>query len=442
MMTTIRMHRIPRYGQQRGAATMIVVMVLFFIMAMMAAFANRNLMFEQRIAGNYYRAGVSAEAAEAGVEWALAMLNGANVNNACLATGAATQSFRNRYLSINRDSRLIAANDSLEAVSSACVHNAVSGWVCQCPAFAAWVQADNSAPDQNRLQPSFTVTFKNAILAPNTPPFTISPGVIKLVSNGCSTSLPSDCTNIVTGMAGSLGLTQVTVTAALVSALKMPPATPLTVKGTVAMDATGLGLHNTDPRSSGLLMVAGGAPATGWIDARLDSLPGTPPRQALIEADLALNAATATVMFQKFFGMSPTRYSEQPAVRQITCATDCMTSLITAYGQGVRIAWIGGNMTVSSNQILGTATDPMIVIATGNVLIQGAMQLTGLLYARGNVDWNSGSGLSMVTGALITEGNFVAAGAVDIWYQAAVMDELKNRSGSFVRVPGSWWDQP
>ena len=53
-------------GTQRGAATLVIVMVLFLVMAMMAAFANRNLMFEQRIASNYYRAGLSHEVAEAG----------------------------------------------------------------------------------------------------------------------------------------------------------------------------------------------------------------------------------------------------------------------------------------------------------------------------------------------------------------------------------------
>ena len=433
-------HRCPtRLKQrQRGAATMIVVMVLFFIMAMMAAFANRNLLFEQRIASNYYRSSVSAEVADAGIEWTLAMLNGANVDGACRATAASTVSFRDRYLTIDRDTRVISAIDSSGAVSSSCVHNAVSDWVCQCPDATAWAEVDNSAANQNRMQPSFTIAFNNAIIRPLAP---ISPGVIKLVAGGCNSSLPGNCTNITTGMAGSLGMSNVTITVALVSALKMPPAAPLTVKGAVAMDAVGLGLHNTDPRSNGLLMVSGGLPASGWVDARLDSLPGTPPRQALIEGDQELGNATSNQMFAKFFGMSPERYRDQPAVRQITCGANCMVELLAAYNLGVRIAWIAGDMTLSANQILGSATAPMVVIATGNVAIQGAMQLTGLLYARGNVIWDGGTGLSMLTGALITERNFTSTGAVDILYQGAVIDELKNRTGSFVRVPGSWFDQ-
>ncbi len=426
--------------QQAGAATMVVVMVLFFIMAMMAAFANRNLMFEQRIASNYYRSGVALEAADAGVEWALTMLNSGNINDSCRATGNPTVSFRDRYLTLNRDTRVIQAKYFDPSNVSSCVHNAsgTTGWVCQCPD-GAWVEADNSAANQNRLQPSFVVSFKDAIVRPLDP---ISPGVIKIISAGCSSSLTVSCSNVNTGMDSSLGSASVTITAALVSALKMPPATPLTVKGTVTMDSTGMGLHNADPRSNGLLMLAGGA-ASGWVDGRLDSLPGTPSREALIASDPGLAGKTADQMFAMFFGVSPARYKNQPAVRRITCATDCAATLVTAYGQGVRLAWVDGDMSLSSNVNLGTATAPMLVIATGNVAISGAMQLTGLIYARGNIQWTNTSGsMSRLTGALIGERNFVSVGAADIWYQSAIVDELRNRAGSFVRVPGSWWDQP
>ena len=50
--------------QQRGAATLVVVMVLFLIMALLAAYANRSLVFEQRIANGYYRASLAQEMAE------------------------------------------------------------------------------------------------------------------------------------------------------------------------------------------------------------------------------------------------------------------------------------------------------------------------------------------------------------------------------------------
>ena len=84
----------------------------------------------------------------------------------------------------------------------------------------------------------------------------------------------------------------------------------------------------------------------------------------------------------------------------------------------------------------------MLVVATGNVALSGAMQMTGLIYARGNINWvNTAGSVSLLTGALIGEKDFAAVGAPDIVYQSAIADELRNRTGSFVRVPGSWWDQ-
>ena len=87
----------------RGAASLIVVMVLFFIMSLVAAYTSRNLIFEQRTSVNQYRATQAYEAAEAGLEWAIAQLNGGRINGSCLEAGVtnANTSFRQRYLAIN-----------------------------------------------------------------------------------------------------------------------------------------------------------------------------------------------------------------------------------------------------------------------------------------------------------------------------------------------------
>ena len=60
---------------QVGAAALIVVMVLFFIASMVAAYASRNMIFEQRTGTNLFRATQALEAAEAGMDWAITMLN-------------------------------------------------------------------------------------------------------------------------------------------------------------------------------------------------------------------------------------------------------------------------------------------------------------------------------------------------------------------------------
>src|SRR6218665_1381241 len=298
-----------RARQQRGAATLLVVMVLFFVMAMMAAFANRNLVFEQRIASNYYRAGVALEAAEAGAEWALSLLNGVNIGDACLPANGATTSFRQRYLSIDPATREVKPN-AASTTASDCVRDAANGWVCNCPGSGAWTASANIAAS-DRMQPSFGITFVTTTSG--------RPGVIRFLATGCTSRALSDCNSQLAARDSSLGKAEVMVDLALVSALKMPPATPLTVKGNVFGGANGIGLHNTDTRSSGLLLLSG-RDATGLLEDRLDSLPGTPGAQALISHDIHLQTATADAMFSMFFGMTAAPYREQPAARVVTCA--------------------------------------------------------------------------------------------------------------------------
>lgn len=412
---------------QRGAATLVVVMVLFFVMAMMAAFANRNLMFEQRISSNYYRAGVAFDAADAGTEWALAMLNGGNVNAQCTTSGNPTISFRDRYLNFNTTTRQVTPKFVGNPRVADCVHKNGGAWECNCRV-AAW--APQQTAEVAAMQPTFVVAMS------------ASPelGAVTITSSSCTTNAAT-CADAGQSLDVSPGVSLVTIEAALVSALKMPPAMPLTIAGAVTMDATGLGLHNSAPRSSGLLMLTGGAMPTGWVDSRLDSLPGTPWQPAMISDDNVLRTAAADKIFAMFFGMAPARYRDQPAARVITCAADCMATLATAYAQGVRIAWIDGPAALSSNVTLGSVADPMVIVVNGALTVTGPMQINGLIYARGNIGWtNTSAQLSLLTGALIGEGTLQSGGLVDLVYDAAIMNVLSNKVGSFVRVPGSWRD--
>jgi len=419
----------PTSQSQRGAATLVVVMVLFFVMAMMAAYASRNMMFEQRIAANYYRGGVAFHAADAGTEWALAMLNGGNVNAQCLPSGNPTVSFRDRYLAFNASSRSITPRPPGPKYAD-CVHRDGGVWQCNCPPVGTWVAQVTA--QVAAMQPAFVVELRPSTVA----------GAVIISTKACTTDALT-CLTVGKALDISPGLSEVTMEAALVSALKMPPATPLTIAGAVTMDATGLGLHNSDPRSSGLLMLTGGPAPLGWVDSRLNSLPGTPWQQAMISGDSALSTLSANQIFAMFFGMSPARYQGQPASRVLPCTGDCMTDLVTAYRQGVRLVWINGATALSSNVTLGSTADPMLIVVNGSLTVTGPMQINGLIYVRGNIIWgNTSAQSSVLTGALIGEGTFQSVGLVDLAYDASVMDVLNSKVGSFVRVPGSWREGP
>jgi Tfp pilus assembly protein PilX len=424
MKPTHRLMSLTQRRRMQGAATLVVVMVMFFIMAMLAAYASRNLMFEQRIASNYYRTGVAVEAADAGVDWALSMLNGLSIDGACQPAAAPATSFRTRYVNI-------AANSTITPVSTTfragCVRDA-EAWTCRCPS--------GSAPTPNlggsdEMRPSFAVKFANAN----------RPGALRIRSEGCSSAGPS-CDNLDNAATIPLGKSMVNQDVALVSALKTPPATALTAKGDVDLGNPGLGLHNPDPATAGLVLQTGGS-ISGQSD-RISSLPGSPSGNALIGGNAVLQAASADRLFQMHFGMLPRAYRQQPAARVVDCGdADCGEALLAAYGNGARLLWIEGAASITSNITLGSDTDPVVLIVNGALTLDGPMLLHGLVYSSGAVSWTNGSGLvARINGALVTAGQLQSSGAgpTDIWYRADVLTILSRQRGSFVRIPGGWWE--
>ena len=419
--------------QQRGAATLVVVMVLFLVMALLAAYANRSQMFEQRISSSYSRGSLAQEVAEGGIEWALAQLNGPAVDASCKPQSAGGQRFVDRYLQIDPTDRSIKLVKKVTKTIADCTRNpSIQGWDCRCPDINS-ARVPPAATGGSELTPSFGITMAAGTRG----------GTFSLRSRGCTDSVIDNCV-VSSDVAGRSQAQQALVDfralIALVSAVRNPPAAPLIVKGDLTMTGTGLGLHNTDARSAGSLLAIGGA-WSGLNEDRMQSVPGTSAAQALIQGDHTLNTTDAEGVFKMFMGAKGSRYKQHPSLRTVTCAGDCAGAIQTAYAAGQRILWVEGPLKISSNKTLGSVGDPVLVIATGNVELTGPFQFNGMLVAQADLDWNNAGGVtSLVNGIVLVGGNMRTAGSMDISYQQAVADQLRNRMGSFVRVPGSWTD--
>ena len=413
---------------QDGAATLVVVMMLFLIMALLAAYANRGLMFEQRLSGSYFRASLSQEVAEAGVEWTLAQLNGPAVDDACKPVAEGGRRFVDRYLQVDAADRRISAIGGVQGIATDCTRDlGIQGWTCRCP--APNTRTAPSAVSGTDVVPSFGV----ALVAAN------RPGTLHVKARGCNDSVIDRCVGSTSMSAGLLARSDLDALVGLVSAVRTPPAAPLVVKGNLDMAGTGLGLHNTDPRSAGLLLVTGGV-WSGLNDSLLESVPGTSPAQARVANEATLTALDADV-FKMFMGIKATRYVNHPALRKVDCVGDCTDKLEAAYKAGQRMLWVEGPMSISSNKTLGSLSDPVLIIATGAVTLTGPFQLNGMLVSRGNLVWTNTVALpSLISGIVLVEGNMQTNGRMDILYQQTVADQLRNRMGSYVRVPGGWID--
>lgn len=419
----------PARPRQRGAAALIVTLMLFFAMALTALFVNRNLVFEQRSAANQYRATQAFEAAEAGLEWALAQLNGNDrLGSDCRpATGAGAVSFRERYLQLDsasgvRSGRTWNNAGTATALQPTCVRSG-DGWACDCPSVGHPALSVSSSSEP---LPAFSVAFQPGD----------RPGLVRLIATGCS-SLGGAC------LPGSSTTTDATarneVQLGLLSALVAPPPAPLTVRGAVEAGTATLGLHNADAASGGLLVRAGGD--IHAAQARRTVPAGSTLADALADHDAALAALDGEALFKAHFGQPKAAWKAQPAVRRLACEADCGETLRRSIDTtGAPLLWIDGDLPLRGPLTLGSRERPAVIVAEGAVRIEGAVVIHGLVYGA-SLSWNGIDGAgALLRGAAIVEGGYAGNGAPDLYFDAALLALLKGQSGSFARVPGSWRD--
>lgn len=440
---------VPAASGQRGAASLVVVMLLLFVVGLTAAYSARSLIFEQRTGANQYAATQAFEAAEAGLEWALAMLNAGRVDDACRAdvATAADPTFRQRYLAISpANGNLTVLAPGGVALTPSCVLDGAGGaapaWRCSCPRNGAPALA---SPAGDAVAPAFRVRFVADPLRAD---------VVRIESNGC-TRLDGACLNFPSQAVAGAARASVSVLARLTSALPSPPVAALTVAGNVAPAGPAFRLVNDLPGNANLTLHVGGAFDLATTAMQVYGPPGMPaPDTVLADAGLrppALPAAgaqpawsSADRFFVAVFGIAPSLYESQPAALRLNCGdapADCRADALrtlAAMNPG-RVVWADGDVDLDTDGDIGTPAEPLLLVVNGRLTVSAAdARLNGVAYVR-TVDWTT-AGAGRVRGAVIAEGNVDGAGTTVVTYDRAVVDRLWRTHGSFVRVPGSWRD--
>lgn len=417
---------------QRGAAALAVTLLLFFAMCLVAAYAGRGLVFEQRASTNQYRAAQAFEAAEAGIEWAIAQLNQPRrIDGRCLpSSDAADTSFRERYLHLQSDTGRLnpmgwTSGTTTMALQPVCVRTA-AGWSCQCPS-NGWPSIAEAPPDDGVPHPAFTVQFSAET----------QPGVIRIVATGCS-SAEGPCRPGAAGRPDATSHLQVLV--GLLPGLRVMPSATLTAKGSVDVGAASLGVHNPDAASGGLTVRTGGDLIGSSL--RLSTAPGGVDSASVSAHDATLAAIDSSHLFATHFGLDPAGWNSHTAVQAIHCPTECSAQVAAAIDSVAanRMVSIAGDARLAGPATLGTATQPVVLVVGGTLTLSGSVTLHGLVYAN-DLRWEDASGpQAQVRGALISATNYRGNGAPDLHYDATVLRALQRHTGSFARVPGSWRD--
>lgn len=432
-------HTAPR--AQRGVATLVTTLVLLLALVLMAGHANRGLVMEQRSSANQLRATQAFEAAEAGIAWAQAMLNRAGrVDARCEpSTAAADTAFVDRVLAwqartapeVSRHRAITwteAGQVRPQQVACWAAGNGAGAWTCHCPRQAAptWpAAADRDA------RPAFVLTFTDGPL----------PGTVWLQSTGCSDAgqacRPPAAAGAVAEADTGEARAELSVLLGLVPALLRAPAAPLTTRQTIDAGAASLGLHNAHPQSGGLLAHAGGAIQAS--SARLHTVAGEPGALALAAQDAALAAQSPDGLFTTYLGLDRSRWRQQAGVRSIACAGPCDAALDQAEADGHTLLHVPGALLLQGPHTLGSAQRPVLLVVDGEARFEGGVHIHGVVYAQ-RVHWHTGAGPGWLRGAVLSEGDYTGNGVPDLVWDAAVLDMLRTRWGSWVPVPGSWTD--
>ncbi len=413
----------------RGIAALTVVMVLFFVLAMVAAYTNRTLIVDQRSTTNALRSAQALDVIEAGTEWAIAQINSGRLSSTCGSSTVDTDStLRARYIELQGDYSYKPAGGG-PATPMACVSN-LGTWVCSCPKLGA---KPTLAPTADGNGQAFWVEFNVGIS---------KPGVVPIVTQGCS-NLGSDASaNCATARKLVAIITNVdairasTTDLGLLRALPFAPAAALTAGTTVTAAAgTTLWVVNPDP-STGLTIHSGGAVTAASL--KLAVAAGS-PGDGKLESDAALakRAAEGGRQFESIFGMDAVNYRRQPATVMIDCAAGCKSIDLTdalARHPG-QVLWIAGDLNLNSAATLGSASQPVMMVSTGTVTFSSTINFNGFLYANAVV-WDTGAAAAVLRGAMVSATSFVSNENATMLYDASIINIIKGSYGSFVRAPG------
>lgn len=430
----------PRPIGQRGAATLVVVMVLFFIISMVAAYTSRNMLFEQRTGTNLYRASQSFEAAEAGMDWALMMLNSGRIDPQCDASvDLSDSSFRDRYLAIHTGTGLITARSSSSGgeLSPTCVFDrSANRWQCSCPVDGA---PTLTAPVGSEVAPAFRVRLRAPLSTP------ARPGLVRIDVVGC-TRLDDACLGLTSTGVANEGRTVVGSVAMISGRAVAMPTAALTARGDVTV--SGLNVSNVLVSDSGVTVHASGA-VTGVSST---TIAGNALGGATLQNDGGLNPPAlapfsgAERFFAATFLLPLRRWVELPAVVTVPCGLGgCSAAEVRdaiAANPG-RPLWLTGGLSIDSSGDIGTVTAPVMMVVNGNldfsttgvtvhglVMVRPADPVTGWVTAGGG----------RIRGAVIVDGAVTGTSTISIDYDGEVLNAMRFTVGSFGRVPGSWRD--
>jgi len=377
---------------QSGAATLFVTLMMLFSLTMIAVFTARTNVTEIQVTANEYRTKQALEAAQAGLEQGQVEIMELQTTNV------------NGLLQLHQ----LDGNN-----------NAALGFM-DLNASANFFRV-NGTPSALNNNASYTLTYENVdrdggLFDPARDNYLIRVTAVGVSDDGSARR-------------------QIQQLMLLVPWLANAPDAALTAKELVDIGGN-VAVTNM---ITNLAVRAGGTYSSSG-SASTETSNGSNQAGDVIQNDAALAGMTPDEFFFSFFGQTKSDIKSQAT--QVAC-DNCNSDLDGLTGQMIWVnpATPGSTPQVNSNTVIGSATQPVVLIIEGGTngfKLNGTADIYGIVYVIGDWD-NSGGGNANITGAAVSEGEFHSTGTPNPTYDETVLSRL-NALGTFARIPGSWKD--
>lgn len=392
--------------QQRGAATILVAIILLFAMTMSAFFTHKTLVADREDATNVYTLARAQMGADAGLHLAIAAMQ----DNAS----------RQQILERNADGIVTGFKaTSFTSPSTAPNQGSTSLW---------YTPAVGNLPGNT--------TFSVRLADRGNPGEEFSKILIDV--RGCWDEEGSTNPDCSTCSAACPVTARASQTIAFQGALAGMPSAALTAKGDVNLGSNAITITNTDPATNGITVHAGGD-INPHSANNLETLPGTPPEASLAANDGELSSIAADDYFTRFFGMDKATF-KAGASEVISCSRVCNNRVDGKTGS---VLWADPGadaFVINSNTVVGSPENPVILIVDGPLELRGNSTIYGVVYSTSILWDNTGGGTSRIYGSAIAEGDFQATGTPNPTYDSDIMKKLATQIGSYIPVTGTWCD--
>lgn len=456
-------HHRTRHARARGVASLAVTLIMLALAALVILYSNRGQLFEQRTSANQMRATAAFEAAEAGIEWAIARLNDNTLMQTplpsdCGATAGTGQTFRSVYTPWTQnalDPALLTFTPPTDARAACSIDEdptlgaTTPILTCRCPTPSP-NPINHPAPGRR----SFEVFIDRSGIA--------DPGMVRITSVGCrdavaspTSTTPALCSP---NSVNHQGKATVTVLVKYVPGVGSYANSAFTGASWAAFCGS-FNITNANSEAGGILVNTGAntqigqgtyssgtvpSPCGGGGGQVMSTVPGTPISAAVVPNDPALLAAGATRdgMMKAYLGLTEAEYRTFPGCDiNGTSAQDRAANLLAAASAGPCTRfWITGDLAFSGGVTLGSHDRPIVLASASDMSFSGNSFIYGIVYSD-IPDWNhNGTGNMTIRGQLIVRGSHYTNGNGSIIYDDAMLRSYLPGSGVFVKVPGSWKD--